>query len=101
MKAEGEIIRLALCHFISFQAMKFNLFSRAILTKDFPQYGLRHGDMGVVVEHIGRSTDEDGYIIEFFDAQGQTVDVVPVLESDLELPRSNTVLTYRELDRAA
>ena len=81
--------------------MKFNLFSRAVLTKDFPQYGLKHGDMGVVVEHIARATEEDGYIIEFFDGQGQTVDVVPVLESDLELPRPNTILTYRELDRVA
>jgi hypothetical protein len=81
--------------------MKFNLFSRAILTKNFPQYGLKQGDMGIVVEYIERSTEEDGYIIEFFDAQGQTVDVVPVLESDLELPRSNTILTYRELDRVA
>ncbi len=80
--------------------MKFNLFSRAILTNDFPQYGLKRGDVGVVVEHVERLTQEDGYIIEFFDAQGQTVDVVPVLESDLELPRSNTILTYRELDQA-
>ncbi|MVM38448.1 DUF4926 domain-containing protein [Spirosoma sp. HMF3257] len=92
---------MAIRHVISSEDMKFNLFSRAILTKDFPQYGLKHGDMGVVVEHIARPTEEDGYIVEFFDAQGQTVDVVPFLESDLEQPRSNTILTYRELDRVA
>ena len=92
---------MAVRYFISFQNMKFNLFGRAILAKDFPQYALKRGDVGVVVEHVDHSTEEDGYIIEFFDAQGQTVDVVPFLESDLELPRSNTILTYRELDRAA
>lgn len=81
--------------------MKFNLFSRAVLSRDFPQYGLKQGDVGVVVEYVDRSTEEDGYIIEFVDAQGQTVDVVPLLESDLELPRSNTILTCRGLDRVA
>ena len=81
--------------------MKFDLFNRAVLTNDFPQYGLKRGDVGIVVEHVERSSEEDGYIIEFFDAQGQTVDVVPFLESDLELPRSNTILTYRELNRVA
>ncbi|AQG78107.1 hypothetical protein AWR27_01310 [Spirosoma montaniterrae] len=81
--------------------MKFKLFSRAVLTKDFPEYGLKKGDMGVIVEYVARSSAEDGYIIEIFDAQGQTVDVVPLMESDLEHPRPNTVLTYRELKRAA
>ncbi|GAB4027993.1 DUF4926 domain-containing protein [Spirosoma koreense] len=81
--------------------MKFDLFSRAILNKDFPQYGLKKGDVGIVVEHIFRAGQDDGYILEFFDAQGNTVDVLPVLESDLEATRPNTILTYREMNRAA
>jgi len=77
--------------------MIFNLFDRAILQKDFPEAGLKRGDVGIVVEHIIRDGDEDGYILEFFDAQGNTVDVFPVLESALEQPRPNTILTYREM----
>ena len=92
---------MALCDIITAEDMRFDLYSRAVLAKDLPEHGLKQGDVGVVVEHIARSTGEDGYIIEFFDAQGQTVDVVPLLESDLELPRPNTILTYRELNRAA
>lgn len=81
--------------------MKFDLFQRAVLSKDFPQYDLRKGDMGIIVEHIVRNGQDDGYIVEFFDAQGNTVDVLPVVESDLEIPRPNTILTYREMHRAA
>ena len=81
--------------------MKFELFKRAVLSKDFPQYGLRQGDVGIVVEHVVRINQEDGYILEFFDAQGNTIDVLPVIESDLEAPRANTILTYREMNRAA
>lgn len=81
--------------------MKFDLFQRAVLGKDFPQYGLKKGDMGIVVEHIAYADQNDGYILEFFDAQGNTIDVLPVLESDLDVPRPNTILTYREMTRAA
>lgn len=81
--------------------MKFDLFQRAILSKDFPQHGLQPGDMGIVVEHVPRSGQDDGYILEFFDAQGNTIDILPDLESDLEIPRPNTILTYREITRAA
>ena len=50
--------------------MTFNLFDRAILREDFPDVRLKRGDVGIVVEHIVREGEEDGYILEFFDAQG-------------------------------
>ncbi|MBC7891302.1 MAG: DUF4926 domain-containing protein [Sphingobacteriaceae bacterium] len=63
---------------------------------------MRKGDIGVVVEHLpAPDGTNDGYILEFFDAQGTTVGVLPVLESDLEFPRPNTVLTFRELEKMA
>lgn len=71
------------------------------MRSDFPPYGLQQGDVGIVVEHIVRVNQEDDYIVEFFDAQGNTIDVLPVMESDLEAPRTNTILTYREMHRAA
>ena len=81
--------------------MKFELFSRAVLNKNALLFGLKEGDMGIVVEQIIREGQEDGYIVEFFDAQGNTVNVLPVMETDLDVPRPNTILTYREMDRAA
>jgi hypothetical protein len=81
--------------------MKFNLFSNVVIGRDLPAYHLRQGDVGVVVEYVENPGKEDGYILELFDSQGKTIDVVPVLESWLELPKANTILTYRELDKAA
>jgi len=82
--------------------MKFPLYSRVVLTNDFPEDHLKKGDIGVVVEHLpAPDGTNDGYILELFDAQGTTVGVLPVMESDLEFPRRNTVLTFRELDEVA
>ncbi len=81
--------------------MKFKLFSNAVISRDLPDYHLHRGDIGVLVEHVQKPGEEDGYIIELFDVQGKTIDVVPVLESWLELPQTNTILTYRQLDNVA
>jgi hypothetical protein len=83
--------------------MTFELYTKVVLTRDVPDSVLRKGDIGLVVEYLpaSASRQEDGYILEFFDAVGNTIDVVPVLGSALEKPRANTVLTYRTLDEAA
>jgi hypothetical protein len=81
--------------------MKYELFSNVVIGRDLPEHQLRRGDVGVVVEYVEKPEAEDGYIVEVFDVCGQTIDVVPVLESWLESPRKNTVLTYRELDKVA
>lgn len=92
---------VAICGFISSETMKIDLFNRAVLRKDFPQFGLRQGDVGIIVEQIVRDGQQNGYIPEFFDAQGNTVNVLPFIETDLEAPRPKPVLTYREMNRAA
>ena len=81
--------------------MKYDLFSGVVINHDLPEYNLRGGDVGVVVECIEKPNTETGYIIELFDVQGETVDVVPVLESWVEQPRQKNILTYRELDKVA
>lgn len=63
---------------------KFPLFSTVILTKDFPQYQFMKGDVATVVEFI----EPSGYILEVFDSQGDTKNVVAVLESDIDFMRS-------------
>ncbi|GAA4399684.1 hypothetical protein GCM10023187_11960 [Nibrella viscosa] len=81
--------------------MKFELYTRVVLARDFPEYHLKKGDSGIVVERVEITGQEVGYILEIFDAQGNTVEVIPVVESDLEAPRKNTVLTFRELNEVA
>lgn len=50
-------------------------YERVVLTMDLPQYHLTAGDMGVVVMIHG---DHEGYELEFFSADGHTLDVVTV-----------------------
>lgn len=45
------------------------------LTVDLPQHHLKAGDIGVVVHIHGEG---DGYILEFFTLDGQTLNVVTV-----------------------
>ena len=71
---------------------KFPLFSTVILTKDFPQYQFMKGDVATVVEFI----EPSGYILEVFDNQGDTLDVIPVLVSDIAFPKPHAVVNYRD-----
>jgi hypothetical protein len=64
---------------------QFPLFSTVILTKDFPQYQFMKGDVATVVEFI----EPSGYILEVFDDQGDTKNVVTVLESDIDFMKSS------------
>lgn len=71
---------------------QFPLFSTVILTKDFPQYQFMKGDVATVVEFI----EPRGYILEVFDNQGDTLDVIPVLATDISLPKPHAVVNYRD-----
>jgi hypothetical protein len=48
---------------------------RVVLTVDFPDHGLRAGDVGVVVMVHGEG---EGYEVEIFTLDGQTLDVITV-----------------------
>jgi hypothetical protein len=67
-----------------------NEHERAILTVDLPEYGLRAGDMGVVV-HIHQQGA--GYELEFFTAEGKTIDVITV-EADQVRPASSREIMH-------
>ena len=75
---------------------QFTLFSTVILTKDFPQYQFVKGQVATVVEFI----EPSGYILEVFDNEGGTNNVIAVLESDIYLIEasilSNSEREYHE-----
>jgi hypothetical protein len=75
---------------------QFPLFSTVILTRDLTQYQLMKGDVATVVEFV----EPSGYILEVFDNQGNTKNVVAVLESDIDFVRpsilSNSERQYHE-----
>ncbi len=55
--------------------MKFSLFSQVQLTQNIPQFGLKKGSIGTIVEYYPMSNSlEDGYSIESLIYQ-ETVEV--------------------------
>ena len=72
--------------------MTYRLLDTVVLDRDLPEYGLRKGDLGAVVEVC----DAEAFEVEFVRASGWTQavvtltdhDVRPVLDDDLVAVRS-------------
>ncbi len=71
---------------------------RIVLTVDLPEYGLRVGDIGVVV-HIYR--EDAAYEIEIVSADGHTLDVVTVGADQVRAVSRRDVLHARPLSEKA
>lgn len=61
--------------------MKFNLFTKVRLVQDLPEYNLKRGDFGTIVEYYHNYQGEDGYSLEGL----IKTDTVEVSESQIEL----------------
>jgi hypothetical protein len=79
--------------------MKFPLYSRVALTVDVPTEGICRGDVATIVDHhpAPAPSIEPGYSIEIFNAIGETLAVLTLPESHLELLRRDEVLSVRSL----
>ncbi len=66
--------------------MDFQFYSDVVLVLDVPEYHLRVGDVGTVVERHNVAARETGYSVEFFDMLGNTVAVVTLPANALRLP---------------
>ena len=77
--------------------MKYKLFEEVVLTKGLPEKRLKEGDIATVVEHHPVSKGEDGYSLEVFNAVGDTIAIITVPESYIELLTKDEILTVRSL----
>lgn len=78
--------------------MSFPLFSRVILSQNLPEENLFAGDIGIIVEHHPATHDyPEGYEVEFFAANGETLSVVSIPATALRSARRNDVLHVRQL----
>ena len=81
--------------------MTLPLFSRVILTKDFPEHALLAGDTGTIVEsHPTTNEVPAGYEVECFAANGETLAVISVFATDVRQPTSDEVTHVRPLVRS-
>ena len=80
--------------------MKVEQFSEVALARDIPKKGLCQGDLATVVEHLPAtqaSAGEEGYVLEVFNAIGESIAVVAVPVCAVEPLRADEVLSVRPL----
>lgn len=77
--------------------MIFKLFSRVVLTQNVLEENLFAGDVGIVVEyHPATGHYSEGYEVEFFAANGDTLVVVSLPAKKLRSVTGNDVFHLRE-----
>lgn len=61
------------------------LYDRISLTRDFPEHNLRQGDIATFIDTVPDPAGiEEGYILEVFNALGESITVVTVPQSAVE-----------------
>jgi hypothetical protein len=68
--------------------MTMELYQEVALTRDFPEYGLRAGDVATLVDFVPHpSGGEEGCVLEVFNAIGESFAVIAVPISVIEVLR--------------
>lgn len=74
------------------------LYDRISLNRDFPEYNLKQGDVATFIDTIPDPEGvEEGYILEVFNALGESIDVVTVPKAAVEPLHPNEILSVRSL----
>jgi hypothetical protein len=77
--------------------MSYRVLDTVVLTRDLPQYRLRAGDLGAVVEVY----EPDGLEVEFVTAAGRTEALVPLKQADVRPVAGDDLVTVRSLAKTA
>ncbi len=77
--------------------MTYKLFEEVVLAKDIPKRGLKKGDVATIVEHHPVSDGEDGYLLELFNALGDTIPLITLPESAIDPLNKNEIFSVRSL----
>ncbi len=81
--------------------MHIDIYQRVSLAADFPEYGLKKGDIVTLVDYVDHPDGrEKGCVIEVFNALGESIDVVTVPISCIEPLSSDEILSIRHFSRA-
>ena len=78
--------------------MQHNLYTRVALAEDVPTHNLRKGDVATIIEQIPETAAKRGaYVLEVFNAVGDSIDVLIVPETAVEALREDEVWHVREV----
>jgi len=79
--------------------VKLDLYQRVALSHDFPEYKLKRGDVATLIDYVPHANrDENGCVLEIFNAIGESIKVVTVPESAIESLRADEVIAVRMLE---
>jgi hypothetical protein len=82
--------------------MKLGLYQEVALTHDVPEHGLKIGDICMLVDFVPHPTgEEEGCVLEVFNAIGESLITLAVPISVVEPLRSDEVLSVRSLAQAS
>lgn len=82
--------------------MNPELYQEIALNRDFPAYNLHRGDIATLIDYVPHpSGGEEGAVLEIFNALGESVAVVTVPVSSLEILQPNDILAIRRLAQAS
>jgi hypothetical protein len=82
--------------------MTIELYQEVALTHDLPEYGLRSGDVAMLVDFVPHPTNgEEGCVLEVFNAIGESIVVIAVPISAVEILRQDEILSVRSLAKAS
>ena len=74
------------------------LYDRISLNRAFPEYNLKQGDIATFIDTVPDPEGiEEGYILEVFNALGESIDVVTVPKSAVAPLKPNEILSVRSL----
>jgi hypothetical protein len=81
--------------------MTLELYQEVALTCNLPEYELRAGDIATLVDFVSHpSGGEEGCVLEVFNAVGESLTVIVVPISTVEVLRPDEILTVRSLVKA-
>ena len=72
---------------------KLELYQYVALSRDVPEHNLKQGDVAMLIDYVSHpSGGEDGYILEVFNAAGDSLTVLTVPISAVEKLPTEAVL---------
>jgi len=74
------------------------LYQRVSLNKDFPEHNLKKGDIAILIDKVPHpSGGEEGCVLEIFNAVGESINVIIVPKTAVEVLREDEILSVRPL----
>lgn len=74
------------------------LYQRVSLAQDFAEYHLKKGDIATFIDTVPHPTGgEEGYVLEIFNALGESINNIIVPKSAIHVLRSDQILSILSL----